>query len=221
MDNVHERIESLCKQAGISGAKMCSDLGMSRSFLTELRKGRAKSIKIETASKIADYFGVTVEYLLGKDKKEAPTLTAKDERDIARDLERIRDALENEDSIMFDGDPAYITTIRVLLFRFTPQISLLYALFYFVFYVLFPAFPAAGTYLVRSQPSSIQQKPPPDAGTLPVHGGDFACLLLCAAGLTLPLKLTVGLPPTCSAGGRPVLYEYGGALTLSFIDLSG
>lgn len=84
---------------------MCSDLGMSRSFLTELRKGRAKSIKIETASKIADYFGVTVEYLLGKDKKETPTLTAKDERDIARDLERIRDALENEDSIMFDGDP--------------------------------------------------------------------------------------------------------------------
>lgn len=105
MDNVHERIELLCKQAGISGAKMCSDLGMSRSFLTELRKGRAKSIKIETASKIADYFGVTVEYLLGKEQKETPTLTAKDERDIARDLERIRDALENEDTIMFDGDP--------------------------------------------------------------------------------------------------------------------
>lgn len=120
-----------------------------------------------------------------------------------------------------DPPPAYITTIRVLLFRFTPQISLLYALFYFVFYIFSPAFPAAGTYLVRSQPFPRQQKPPPDAGTLPVHGGDFACLLLCAAGLTLPLKLTVGLPPTCSAGGRPVLYEYGGALTLSFIDLSG
>ena len=120
-----------------------------------------------------------------------------------------------------DPPPAYITTIRVLLFRFTPQISLLYALFYFVFYIFSPAFPAAGTYLVRSQPFPRQQKPPPDAGTLPVHGGDFACLLLCAAGLTLPLKLTVGLPPTCSAGGRPVLYEYGGARTLSFIDLSG
>lgn len=120
-----------------------------------------------------------------------------------------------------DPPPAYITTIRVLLFRFTPQISLLYALFYFVFYIFSPAFPAAGTYLVRSQPFPRQQKPPPDAGTLPVHGGDFVCLLLCAAGLTLPLKFTVGLPPTCSAGGRPVSYEYGGALTLSFIDLSG
>ena len=55
-----------------------------------------------------------------------------------------------------DPPPAYITTIRVLLFRFTPQISLLYTLFYFVFYVLSPAFPAAGTYLVRSQPSTRQ-----------------------------------------------------------------
>ena len=43
--------------------------------------------------------------LYGDTQKEAPTLTAKDERDIARDLERIRQALENEDTIMFDGDP--------------------------------------------------------------------------------------------------------------------
>ena len=53
------------------------------------------------------------------------------------------------------------------------------------------------------------------------HPEGISFAYFCAAGLTLPLKLTVGLPPTCSAGGRPVSYEYGGALTLSFIDLSG
>ena len=46
---------------------MCDDLGMSRSTLTELRKGRAKTINLEKASMIADYFGVSVDYLLGKE----------------------------------------------------------------------------------------------------------------------------------------------------------
>lgn len=74
MSDVYKTIDTLLKEHGISGAKMSSDLGMSRSFMTELRKGRAKSIKAETAQKIADYFGVTVGYLLGtEDTKKAPT----------------------------------------------------------------------------------------------------------------------------------------------------
>lgn len=63
MANMYERIDALLQSKGITGAKMSSDLGMSRSFMTELRKGRAKSVKIETAQKIANYLGVSVEYL--------------------------------------------------------------------------------------------------------------------------------------------------------------
>ena len=44
---------------------------MSRSFMTELRKGRAKSITLETAQKIADYFGVPLATLT--DAENAPT----------------------------------------------------------------------------------------------------------------------------------------------------
>ena len=44
MTDMHKRIDDLLKERGISGAKMSSDLGMSRSFMTELRKGRAKSV---------------------------------------------------------------------------------------------------------------------------------------------------------------------------------
>lgn len=73
MVDVSGIIDNLLKAKGLTGAKMCADLGMSKSFMTELRKGRAKSIKAETAQKIADYFGVTVEYLLGKEN--APTRT--------------------------------------------------------------------------------------------------------------------------------------------------
>lgn len=64
MADMWERIDLLLEHKGISGAKMSSDLGMSRSFMTELRKGRAKSIKLDTAQRIAAYFGVSVNYLL-------------------------------------------------------------------------------------------------------------------------------------------------------------
>lgn len=79
-------IDELLKSRGITGAKMCSDLGMSKSFMTELRKGRSKSFKIETAQRIADYFGVTVGYLLGKEEtKKAPTENG--ERDVLDEVD--------------------------------------------------------------------------------------------------------------------------------------
>lgn len=67
-------LDNLLDSHNISGAKMCADLGMSRSFMTELRKGRAKSITMETAHKIAKYFDVPVDYLLGKEEK-MPTVS--------------------------------------------------------------------------------------------------------------------------------------------------
>lgn len=70
MADMYKRIDELLTERGISGAKMSSDLGMSRSFMTELRKGRAKSVKLETAQKIADYFGVSVHYLTGEEEQK-------------------------------------------------------------------------------------------------------------------------------------------------------
>ena len=72
MADMYKIIDNLLTQKGISGVKMSADLGMSRSFMTELRKGRAKSIKLETAQKIADYLGVSVSTLMG-DENNAPS----------------------------------------------------------------------------------------------------------------------------------------------------
>ena len=65
MSTLYERIMALCKQKGVSGSKMCLDLGMSKSTMSELKAGRAKGVSATTAQKIASYFGVSVEYLLG------------------------------------------------------------------------------------------------------------------------------------------------------------
>ena len=79
MAEMYEIIDQLLKERGVTGAQMSTDLGMSRSFMTELRKGRAKGIKLETAQKIAEYFDVSVDYLLGQSEEKAPAESGKRE----------------------------------------------------------------------------------------------------------------------------------------------
>lgn len=72
MGTLYERLNSLCKERGIKGGRMCVDLGISKSLMTDLKSGRKKGVNAETAQKIATYFGVTVGYLLGEEEKEKP-----------------------------------------------------------------------------------------------------------------------------------------------------
>lgn len=106
MSDLYNRIETLCNEAGINITTMCRDSGVSRGNLTDLKMGRQSGLSARNMDKIASYFGVSISYLLGTDqKKEAPALTKKDERDIAKDLEKLRDNLETGEGLMFDGDP--------------------------------------------------------------------------------------------------------------------
>lgn len=65
MGNLYETIQSLCAARGLRPGKMCNDLGLSRSLMTDLKMGRKKSVSAETARKIAAYLEVSVEQLLG------------------------------------------------------------------------------------------------------------------------------------------------------------
>lgn len=63
----------------------------------------------ERLQKIADYFGVSIEYLMsGKDepKEKSPELTARDERDIAKDLNNIMQKLTSGEAgpASYDGE---------------------------------------------------------------------------------------------------------------------
>lgn len=78
MWTLYESILSLCKERGIKGGKMCVDLGLSKSLMTDLKSGRKKSITAETAQKIADYFSVSVDRVLNgpETKKHPPMVSA-------------------------------------------------------------------------------------------------------------------------------------------------
>lgn len=82
----YERIIELSAKKGVSGSRVCLDLGLSKSTLSDIKSGRKKGVSAETAQKFADYFGVTVGYLLGKEETEkAPTESG--ERDILDEVD--------------------------------------------------------------------------------------------------------------------------------------
>lgn len=74
MSNLYNRIENLCKENNESITTMCKESGASRASLSDLKVGRKQSLSAETLSKIAAHFGVSVDYLLGKGNKKAPTV---------------------------------------------------------------------------------------------------------------------------------------------------
>ena len=75
MSTLYKRITELCKAQGVSGSRMCLDLGMSKSTLSDIKSGRKKGVSTATAQKMAAYLNVSVGYLLGEEdeKKEQPT----------------------------------------------------------------------------------------------------------------------------------------------------
>ena len=100
----YEAFLELCKMRGVRPGRAADEIGINRGTVTSWKKA-GYSPRAETLQKIADYFGVSVSYLLGMETKTAPTLTEKDERDIARDLEGIMAQLDAGGDLMFDGDP--------------------------------------------------------------------------------------------------------------------
>ena len=70
-----ERILDLMKDRGMNGVQLASEIGIQKSSISEWKKGSYKP-STEAVVKIADYFGVTADYVLGRSeqKKEAGNL---------------------------------------------------------------------------------------------------------------------------------------------------
>ena len=71
MSILYESLSTLCQEHGITAYRMCKDTGIQPSIMTDLKMGRRQTVKAETAAKIATYFGVSVDYLLGNEEKPA------------------------------------------------------------------------------------------------------------------------------------------------------
>lgn len=78
--DVLDRIIFLLEQSGHTQKDLTDYLGVKKSAFTDWKAKKSKSY-IRHASKIADYFGVSVDYLLtGIEQSKTPTISEDDER---------------------------------------------------------------------------------------------------------------------------------------------
>lgn len=123
-----DNLKVACAKRGTSPTSLLKSLSMSTSSVTSWKNGVSPSIG--TVYKLAEALEVNPKQLLDgyearfndyaegytdaidddmewerTHTEKAPALTEKDERDIAKDLERIMTQLETEGDLMFDGDP--------------------------------------------------------------------------------------------------------------------
>jgi transcriptional regulator with XRE-family HTH domain len=101
-----ERIANLRKKHKLSQYDLADRLGFSRGKLANYEQG-SRQPDYETLKKIADYFEVSVDYLLygKKEQVDLKELNEKDEKDIAKRMEQIRKDLTSEDGLLFNGEP--------------------------------------------------------------------------------------------------------------------
>lgn len=114
--------EIYCKlrdERKVKDADVVRETGITKSTFSDWKNGRSKP-KNDKLQKIADYFGVSLDYLTtGKEetKEKAPELTLRDERDISRDLDRIMGEIQkgNDEPLYYNGveiDDASIGLLR-------------------------------------------------------------------------------------------------------------
>ena len=80
------KIRALARQRDLSLPQLEQELGLGNGTIS---RWRSSSPNTEKLQKIADYFNVSMDYLLGREQY----LTQKDEKDIAKDLDSIMEKL--------------------------------------------------------------------------------------------------------------------------------
>lgn len=99
----YDKIKMLCKKKGVTITGTEKELGFARGSLCKVDTNKPSMEKVQ---KLANYFEVSVEYLMSENE-HSTELTRKDKRDIAKDLNSIMEKLSSgEDGpASYDGEP--------------------------------------------------------------------------------------------------------------------
>lgn len=108
---MYEIFEQLLSKYGVTAYRVAKETGITTATLTNWKQGKYTP-KQDKLQKIADYFGVSLDYLMTGNttepvKEKAPELTSRDERDIAKDLNNIMEKLTSGEAgpASYDGEP--------------------------------------------------------------------------------------------------------------------
>ena len=98
--------EKLLKERNVTAYRVSKETGITQSTLSDWKRGRSTP-KSENMKKIADYFGISIDYLMtGKEQNDKePRVNPINQKDIKEILSNTEQLLK-QDGLMFDGDPA-------------------------------------------------------------------------------------------------------------------
>lgn len=110
-----DRLKELRNEASISQTELGKMFNLSKQTISSYEKGGSFPSP-ETLQKLADYFKVSLDYLLGRNDKRnfGKSLSEKDKKDIQKDLDKIMEKLEKPEGLMFDGNPANEETLEAI-----------------------------------------------------------------------------------------------------------
>ncbi|HDR3900858.1 TPA: helix-turn-helix transcriptional regulator [Bacillus cereus] len=111
---VTEIIKQLCQKRDISVSTLEKELGFGQNTIYQWKK---RTPSVERVQKVAEYFDVSIDYLLGRTKKKYWELTEKDEKDIQKQLEALIEDMSNAEALAFskDSEPMSEETKRLLI----------------------------------------------------------------------------------------------------------
>ena len=118
---IYERIESLRKSKGLSQGKLEKQLGFSNGSIS---KWKNSTPKVERLQKLADFFGVSVEYLMtGKEGEQKE----KDNTDLKQKYRELEELLRSDSMkpVRYDGKPVNNDTIDLLLKQIEISLAML------------------------------------------------------------------------------------------------
>lgn len=108
---ITEIIKELCDEKDTTFAAVERACDLSNGSIRRWEENTPSADKLK---KVADHFGVSVDYLLGSTKQRS-ILSDKDEKDIAKEIEKLKEKLKLSEGLMFDGEPASEEAIQSVL----------------------------------------------------------------------------------------------------------
>ena len=112
-----DSLKTLRAKHGMSQADLAKKLSVTQQAVGRWEREQT-SPDFAMLKKMADIFNVSTDYLLGvhpTQKNSLPSLNAKDEREITRMMDYMKDRLMQEEGLMFDGQPASPESIQSIL----------------------------------------------------------------------------------------------------------
>lgn len=86
-------LSNLCNERGVSPNGVCAELGLSNATATKWKNGAIP--RQSTLRKIADYFGVSVSYLLGATDNPDPVALVDPSKKAPPIMEKIEEAMQD------------------------------------------------------------------------------------------------------------------------------